>query len=234
VVDDGVADLDTPLRPPPLAPEQIREVDDARETAEDHDSDAQMHGRPDLDDVEVYRDKSTGTDTERSGYQQLLEDVDDGAVDAVVVNSVSRVARSIRDLDRSAERLADGGAALHIISEGLTMQPDDDDPYQRALFQLLGVFAELEARMAQQRTREGIAVRQENEDYHHGPAPLGFEKADGRLVETDEFDRVRTIVDMVRNDELSKRKAARQLDTSRRTINRCLNRLELYGISETA
>jgi DNA invertase Pin-like site-specific DNA recombinase len=186
----------------------------------------------DVDEIEVYRDKSTGTDTERSGYQRLLADVDEGDVTAVVVNSVSRIARSIRDLDRSAERLANGGAALHIISEGLTMEPDEDDPYQRALFQLLGVFAELEARMAQQRTREGIAVRQRNDDYHHGPAPLGFEKDDGRLVETDNYDRVRTVVEMVANDELSKRKAARQLKTSRRTINRCLDRLELYEISD--
>ena len=39
--------------------------------------------------IEVYRDKSTGTDVERSGYQRLLDDADAGRVDAVVVHEVS-------------------------------------------------------------------------------------------------------------------------------------------------
>jgi len=190
-------------------------------------------------DIEVYRDKSTGTDTERSGYQELLEDIEHGLdegerfdvmIDTVVVKSVSRVARSIRDLDRTVEHLENNGVALHLIDEGLTMKPDDEDPFQRAMFQLLGVFAELEANITQQRVKEGIAVRMNNDDYHHGPAPLGFEKNDGRLVEAEGFDRVRAVLDMVANDDMSKRKAAKELNSSRRTINRALNRRELYGL----
>jgi DNA invertase Pin-like site-specific DNA recombinase len=185
-----------------------------------------------LGGLEVLTDKSTGTDTERSAYREMMSHIDAGDVDAVVVNSVSRVARSIRDLDRSAERIADGGASLHILAEGLVMDPDDDDPYQRAMFQLLGVFAELEAAMIRQRVREGIATRMENDEYHHGPAPLGFEKDSGRLVEAANYDSVRTALDMVINDELSKRKAAQNLGTSRPTIDRSLDRLELYGLAE--
>jgi len=36
-------------------------------------------------DIEIYRDKSTGTDTARSGYQSLLEDVEAGAIEIVIV-----------------------------------------------------------------------------------------------------------------------------------------------------
>lgn len=183
-----------------------------------------------LGDIDIYRDKSTGTDTERSGYEEMMQDAATDQFDAVVVNSVSRISRSIRDLDRTAERLADHGVELHIIAEGLTIRPDEDDPYQTAMFQLLGVFAELEAAMIRQRVREGIAARQENNEYHHGPAPLGFNKNDGRLVEADDYDRVRTALEMVQNNELSKRKAARELSTSRRTINRALDRAELYSL----
>ena len=39
--------------------------------------------------IEVYRDKSIGTDVERSGYQRLFDDADAGRVDAVVVHEVS-------------------------------------------------------------------------------------------------------------------------------------------------
>jgi len=183
-----------------------------------------------LDEIQTYRDKSTGTDTERSGYRDLIDDVEAGTIDAVVVNSISRIARSIRDLDRTADRIADAGAALHIISEGFVLDADDDDPYQRALFQLLGVFAELEAKMARRRTREGIAVRQKDDEYHHGPAPLGFEKDDGYLVEAENYDQACTVLSLVTKDEMSKRKAARELSTSRATVDRCLDRRELYGM----
>jgi len=180
--------------------------------------------------IETYRDKSTGTDTSRDGYRDLMAAVEAGQYDAVVVNSVSRVSRSIRDLDQTVERIVeDADTELHIISEGIRMT-GDDDPYQRALLQLLGVFAELEAEMTRQRVKEGIQTRMENDEYHHGPAPLGFQKDDGYLIEAENFDRVRTVLEMVDNDELSKRKAAKELDTSRRTINRSLERKDLYAL----
>jgi DNA invertase Pin-like site-specific DNA recombinase len=188
----------------------------------------------DRGDIEVYRDKSTGTNTDRSDYHRLLDDVGNNEFDAVVVNSVSRVARSIRDFEDTVEHIVeDNDTSLHIISEGFDIVPGDEDPYQRAMLQILGVFAELEAKMAQARTREGIRTRMENEEYHHGPAPLGFNKNDGHLIEAANFDRVVAVLEDVRRDDLSKRKAARELDTSRATINRALDRAEMYGLTET-
>lgn len=184
-----------------------------------------------LGDLEYYTDKSTGTDTARDGYHDLLDDVAGGDVDAVVANSVSRVSRSIRDLDKTVETIVDEhDSELHIVSEGLKMT-GDNDPYQKAMLQLLGVFAELEAEMTRQRVREGIQTRMNNDEYHHGPAPLGFSKNDGHLIEADGYDRVRTTLELVQEGELSKRKAARELDTSRRTINRALDRGELYNLA---
>ena len=184
----------------------------------------------DLNDVTTFRDKSTGTNTSRSGYRDLMDAVEAGDVEVVIVKSVSRIARSIRDLDRTAERVTEAGAELHIIDEGLVLKPNEDDPYQNALFRLLGVFAQLEAEIAQQRTREGIAARQQSEDYHHGRPPLGFEKEDGRLIEGENYDQVCAVLEMVTKGELSKRKAALELDTSRTTISRATARPELYGL----
>ena len=202
---------------------------------------AQKHLETALADTKVYKDKSTGTDTDRSGYQELLTDVEegldkqewygDGKIDAVVVKSVSRVARSIRDLDRTVDHLEEHDTALHLIDEGIVMEPDNEDPFQRAMFQLLGVFAELEANITQNRVKEGIAIRMNNDDYHHGPAPLGFEKDDGNLIEAQNYDRVRMVLKKVAKGEMSKRHAAKkELDTSRRTINRALERKELYNL----
>lgn len=184
----------------------------------------------DLADMDFHRDKSTGTDTDRSGYHDLLDAVEQDKYDAVVTHSVSRLSRSIRDLDQTVEKIVDDNdTELHIISEGLRMT-GEDDPYQKAMLQLLGVFAELEAEMTQQRVKEGIRIRMENDEYHHGPAPLGFKKNDGHLIEGPDFDRVRAKLELVQDGELSKRRASKELDTSRRTINRALDRAELYGL----
>jgi len=185
----------------------------------------------DLAELEVYRDKSTGTDTGRSGYRSLMTDAKAGEVDAVVVHEVSRVARSISDLERTAERLREAGVEFHVVSEGLEMRPDEEDPYQRALFQMLGVFGELEAKIKRQNLREGIAARQESDEYRHGPAPLGFEKNDGRLVEAGNYQRVCEVLDQVVREEMSKRQAARELDTSRKIVRRAIEkRGGLYGL----
>lgn len=182
-------------------------------------------------DFEIYRDNSTGTNTDRSGYRNMMDDASNGRLDAVVVHSVSRVCRSISDLESTASKLEDSGVELHIVSEGLKMRPNESDPYQKALFQLLGVFAELEANMTQQRTKEGIAARQNGDDeYHHGRPPLGFEKDDGQLIEGENYHSVVGALDMVQKGELSKRQAAKELSTSRPTIDRALDRGELYGL----
>lgn len=183
-----------------------------------------------LGDITTFRDKSTETNTSRSGYRELMESVESGDIDVVIVKSVSRIARSIRDLDRTAERVKESGAELHIIDEGLVLKPDQDDPYQNALFRLLGVFAQLEAEIAQQRTREGIAARQQSEEYHHGRPPLGFEKEDGQLIEAENYDQVCAVLEMVVKGELSKRKAAAELKTSRTTVSRALGRRGLYAL----
>lgn len=186
----------------------------------------------DLVDIEFYRDTATGTSTEpREAYQQLMQDIDSGKIEAVIAHEVSRIARSISDLERTAERLRESGVELHVVSEGLVMEPDNEDPYQRALFQLLGVFAELEASIKRQNIREGISARKESDEYRHGPAPLGFEKRNGHLVEGNDYQYVVEVLDQVTRGDMSKREAARELDTSRRTIRRSVDeRPELYGL----
>ncbi|WP_254839890.1 recombinase family protein [Natronomonas marina] len=184
-----------------------------------------------LANVETYRDKSTGTDTDRSGYRQLMNDVEAGEIGTVVVHDTTRLTRSLQDLDRTVERITEAGGELHFVRDNLPPFSGDDDPMARLMLQMLGAFAEWEARVKQRNTREGIAARRADDDeYHHGPAPLGFEKDDGHLIEGDDYHQVVAVLDMVQKGELSKRKAAARLDCGRATVSRALDRAELYGI----
>jgi len=183
-----------------------------------------------LAEIETYRDKSTGTTTDRSGYRDLMADVDAGDVDAVVVQEISRMARSLQDLQRTVERVTDEGVEVHFVRDNLSFGDGKDSPMARLQMQMLGAFSEWEARVKQMNTREGIAARQNEDGYHHGPAPLGFEKDDGQLIEDENYHDVVAVLDMVQKDELSKRKAADRLDCARSTVSRAIERSELYGL----
>mgnify|MGYP000728305090 CR=1 FL=1 len=184
----------------------------------------------DLSDIQTYRDKSTGTDTERSGYQEMMEEVEAGEFDHVIVHEISRLARSLQDLERTVSRVTDSGTAIHFVRDGLSFGDGKERPMHRLQMQMLGAFAEWQARVKQMNTKEGIAARQQEDDYHHGRPPLGFEKDNGRLIEGENYDQVCAVIELVIKDELSKRQAARELRTSRATINRCLDRTQIYGL----
>ena len=149
---------------------------------------------------------------------------------AVVVHDISRIARSLQDLERTVSRATEAGAEIHFIRDGLSFGDGKEQPMHRRQMQMLGAFAQWQARVKQMNTREGIAARQQEDDYHHGRPPLGFEKDDGQLIEAPGYDRVIAILEMAQKDELSKRKAAKKLNTSRPTINRALEGQEPYGI----
>lgn len=184
------------------------------------------------EDVLTLADADTGTDTDRQDYQQLMDAVESGEVDAVVVKDMSRIARSVRDLMRTVDRMKDAGVDLYFIDDPIDVKPGSDDPTNDLLLTILAAVAEFEAKITQQRVREGIAARQDSEEYHHGPAPLGFEKDDGLLIESPEYDQVCAILDMVANDEMSQRQAAKRLGCGRKTVRRAINEKgELYGLN---
>lgn len=185
-----------------------------------------------LDNVEWYSDKSTGTNTDRRGYRELIEDVEAGEGDAVIVQEISRMARSLQDLERTVERITEAGAEVHFVRDGLVFGTDKDSPMTRLQMQMLGAFAEWQARVKQMNTREGLAARRDSdEEYHHGPAPIGFYKEDGHLYQAENYHDVCAILDRVVKGELSKRAAADELDSSRATIRRAVeDRPELYGL----
>jgi DNA invertase Pin-like site-specific DNA recombinase len=188
----------------------------------------------DITEAEMYNDKSTGTNTDRAAYRQLKDDVSTG--DVVVVDSLSRLSRSLQDLQQSVEEIVyERGAELHFVDERLQFRDDGEDPFQTLQLQLLGAFAEFEASIRQQRAREGIEARMNSEDYHHGRTPIGFQKEDGHLYKADNFEEVRAVLEMVKLDGLSKRKAANQLGCARATIRNALEeRADLYELSQNS
>ncbi len=112
--------------------------------------------RQDLGDVDrVFEEKVSGKNTERAALQDMLSFVREG--DEVVVFSIDRLARDLRDLQTIIQTLNDKGVTISFISEKLTFNGDSDDAFSRLQLQLMGAFAEFERNIIRKRQAEGIA-----------------------------------------------------------------------------
>lgn len=168
--------------------------------------------------IDVYTDTQTGTNTDRDGYRELMDAVENGDIERVIASEVSRISRSVRDFAATVERIVDeNGVGLHILDMGIDLDPDDHDPYTRAFLTVAATFAELEAEIKRDNTREGIAASRAQGKWHGRP-PFGFDVgAEGYLTPNDDYETAIIILDEL-DKGASKRELARRTGIARSTV----------------
>lgn len=127
----------------------------------------------------VYRDEATsGKDTDRPMFQQMLSQAERGVIDVVVFWKLDRFSRSIMHAVQLEKQFRSWGVALHSVTEQL----DTTTPAGQFNFRNLANAAEFEREMIRQRTKMGHAARATEGKWPNGTPPLGYEcAADGRL-----------------------------------------------------
>lgn len=99
-------------------------------------------------------DKVTGSNLDREKLQECVLYARKG--DTVVVDSIDRLARNLRDLQEILETLTKKGVIVKFLKENLTFT-GNDDAMSTLMLQMMGAFAEFERTMIRSRQREGIA-----------------------------------------------------------------------------
>jgi DNA invertase Pin-like site-specific DNA recombinase len=106
--------------------------------------------------VAVYRDAgisgSKGRD-QRPGFDTMNKDAARRRFDVVMAWSVDRLGRSLQDLCGFLSELHSLGIELFLHQQGI----DTTTPAGKAMFQMMGVFAEFERSMIRERVNAGIA-----------------------------------------------------------------------------
>ena len=90
---------------------------------------------------------------DRPGFDRLHKAIVRGKFDVVAAWSVDRLGRSLQDLVTFLGELHGTGCDLYLDRQGV----DTSTPAGKAMFQMLGVFAEFERSLIVERVRAGIA-----------------------------------------------------------------------------
>ena len=98
----------------------------------------------------IYNEKMTGTKKDRPELSKMLERMTTG--DVVVIESLSRLGRSTKDLIELTELFESKGVHLVSLKESI----DTNTPTGKLLFTLMSAIAQFERDTIADRTREGL------------------------------------------------------------------------------
>ena len=98
----------------------------------------------------IYNEKLTGTKRDRPELVKMLDRITEG--DTVVVESLSRLGRSTKDLIELTELFASRGVNFVSLKEAI----DTSTPTGKLLFTLMSAIAQFERDVIADRTREGL------------------------------------------------------------------------------
>ncbi len=112
----------------------------------------------------TFEEKQSATSSkDQPELQNLMEFAREG--DEVIVWSIDRMARDLRDLQSIIQSLLDKNASITFLSEKLTFSAVSNDPFAKLQLHLMGAFAEFERSIIRKRQAEGIAKAKERGVY---------------------------------------------------------------------
>lgn len=172
-----------------------------RVSSEDQSLDRQDLGECD----KVFEEKLSGANAaNRPALLEMISFSRDG--DEVVVSSIDRLARDLRDLQSIVTELTDKGVTVYFLMEKLTFSNAATDPLSTLQLQLMGAFAQFERALIRKRQAQGIAKAKAQGVYKGRPATIEKSK-----------------ITELRASGMQPTKIARELKCSRASVYRALS-----------
>ena len=114
----------------------------------------------------------------RDGYNNILNMINKGEVDTLVVISISRWGRNLGEIYNSVNLMTDKGVKFLSIKENI----DTSSVYGRFTINLLSSLFEMELELCRERVRDTLMVKRNNNKVY-SPTPFGFDRVKDDLVE---------------------------------------------------
>ncbi len=135
----------------------------------------------------------SGGHLDRPALQHLMDDIDGGRVDRIIVYKIDRLTRSLTDFAKLVERLDGAGASFVSVTQAFNTATS----MGRLTLNVLLSFAQFEREVTAERIRDKIAASKAKGLWMGGNVPLGYETSDRTLrVIPNEAKTVRTLFDL--------------------------------------
>jgi DNA invertase Pin-like site-specific DNA recombinase len=127
---------------------------------------------------EVFIDKGlSGTKSDRTKYQEVLDLVKTGEVDTLIVLSLSRLSRSVKETCQVVELLKKTNTNLISLKENIDM----NTPTGIFFTQVMSSIYELEVNMIRERTSDVLQSKKDNQKVY-SKVPYGFTRKGPDLI----------------------------------------------------
>ncbi len=135
----------------------------------------------------------SGGTLERPALQRMLDDIDAGKVDQIVVYKIDRLTRSLGDFAKLVDRLDQADASFVSVTQSFNTATS----MGRLTLNVLLSFAQFEREVTAERIRDKIAASKKKGLWMGGSVPFGYE-ADGRTLRIvkSEAETVKTLYDI--------------------------------------
>jgi len=152
---------------------------------------AYMHSQPDMQLYDTYEDINyTGTNFNRPGFTRMIEDIQAGLVDCVLVKDLSRFGRSFEEMGHYLERvfpfLQVRFVAVNDKFDSLTATLDESG----LIVPIKNLMNEIYARDISKKVQSGFKAKQQRGEFCGSFAPYGYIKEGASLVIDDDAAKV--------------------------------------------
>lgn len=112
-------------------------------------------------DWKLYQDTFTGTKMDRPGFNAMMEDVENGKIDKIVIWRLDRLGRTAAGVISLFDSLTAKGVSLISIKDGFDLSTTTG----RLLANMLASFAQFETEVRRERQQAGIALAKQRGTY---------------------------------------------------------------------
>lgn len=159
----------------------------------------------------IFMEKLSGKNTDRPEFLKMMDYLRDG--DILVVESISRLSRSIRDLLKIVDTLNTKCVQLVAIKENI----DTESPQGRFMLSVFAALSELEREQILQRQAEGIKIAKANGKYK------------GRSLKVLDVEVFERSYKKWKSGDITARKFADNIGITTNSLYRRVKRYEKYG-----
>lgn len=105
----------------------------------------------------IFREETISSRKKDRLIHQVIEELESG--DTLLVCEISRIGRSMRDINRLISDIRDRNVTLIAVSQNLIIKPNEDDITSHAMLFALSIAAQVERDMISERTRNALQAR---------------------------------------------------------------------------